>query len=367
MRCDVRFVRHLIVTLLLHATCMTSSNPVIGIVSPDAPPFIGGMGSHVGSLIDGFRKEGMTVHVFDRSRRKIMYALGKNLGFSFGLRFRLQAFIAQHHIDILHVHSGPGGVLMPFFPRGAKVVVTANHTYAAQSRLPGQAWKRIFTALEKKTYERADAIIAISEDTALSLRDEYGIPLSRITVIGCGFDLAPWIAADSDSRKKHSCVFVGRPDTRKGWDILRAAWPAVVSAIPTATLSVVGWREESREGMTFLGRIPNAQLASLVGSTRLMVCPSRLEGFGLAAAESTAAGTPVLATLVPGLQRVIQPGRTGILVDPNPVLVAHRIIQILQDDALWNTLHEGCRTYRPAFDTKREISAHLDRFRALYS
>ncbi len=345
---------------------MTSSKPVIGFVSSDAPPFIGGMGRHVGSLIDGLRKEGMTVHVYDRSRREIMYAIGKNLGFSFGIRFRLQAFIRKNNISILHVHSGPGGVLMPFFPRGVKVVVTANHTYAAQCRLPGQVWKKIFVALEKKTYQRADAIIAISEDTAESLRRDYGIPASRITVIGCGFDLTPWIAADSDTRKKDSCVFVGRPDTRKGWDILLAAWPSVRSAIPTATLTVVGWKEEARDGMTFLGRVSDADLPPLLGFSRLVVCPSRLEGFGLAAAESVAAGTPVLATLVPGLQRVIQPGRTGILIPPHPVSIAQSIVHMLRDDALWNRLHEGCRTYRSTFDTKHEISAHVDQFRALY-
>lgn len=346
---------------------MKSSDLVIGMVSCDAPPFIGGMGRHVGSLIDGLRKEGIAVHVFDRSRRKMAYALGKNLGFSFRLRYKLQAFIRKNHITVLHIHSGPGGVLMPFFPCGTKVIVTANHTYAAQSRLPGQAWKKIFVALEKKTYQRADVIIAISEDTAESLRCEYGIPASRITVIGCGFDLTPWIAADSDTRKKDSCIFVGRPDTRKGWDIFLSAWPIVRSAIPTATLTVVGWKEEARDGMTFLGRVSDADLPPLLGSSRLMVCPSRLEGFGLAAAESTAAGTPVLATLVPGLQRVIQPGRTGILVDPNAACIARSIVHILQDDALWNTLHEGCRIHRSVFDTKREISAHLDQLRALYS
>lgn len=347
---------------------MTSSNnPIIGMVSCDAPPFIGGMGRHVGSLIDGLRKEGITVHVFDRSRRKIAFALGKNLGFSFGLRFRLRAFIAKNRIAVLHIHSGPGGVLMPLFPQGVKVIVTANHTYAAQSRLPGQAWKRIFVALEKKTYQRADAIIAISEDTAESLRHEYGIPASRITVIGCGFDLTPWIAADCNIRKKHSCVFVGRPDTRKGWDILLSAWSAVRRIIPDATLAVVGWKEESRDGITFLGRVSEAELPTLLGSSRLVVCPSRLEGFGLAAAESTAAGTPVLATLVPGLQRVIQPGRTGILVDPNPGSIAQSIVRILQDDALWDHLHEGCKSYRSTFEAQHEIRAHLDVFRALYS
>lgn len=346
---------------------MTSSSPVIGVVSCDAPPFIGGMGRHVGSLVEGFRKQGTTVHVFDRSQRKVAYALGKNLGFSFGLRFRLQAFIRKNHISILHIHSGPGGVLLPFFPSRVKVIVTANHTYAAQSRMPGQAWKKIFVALEKKTYQRADAIIAISEDTAESLRSEYGIPASRITVIGCGFDLAPWLSSDSELRKKHACVFVGRPDTRKGWDLLLSAWPAVRRVIPTATLSVVGWEENARDGMTFLGRLSDADLHSLVGSSRLTICPSRLEGFGLAAAESTAAGTPVLGTLVPGLQCVVQSGRTGILVDLHPASLSRSIIELLQDDTLWQRLHEGCRAHRSVFDTTHEIQAHMKLFRALYS
>lgn len=345
---------------------MTSSKLIIGIISPDSPPFIGGMGRHVGSLVEGFRKEGVTVHVFDRRHRRVAFALAKNIGFSFGLRFRLQRFVHKNRITILHVHAGPGGVLMPFLPYGVVTVITANHTYAAQAKLPGQAWKKIFTVIEKRMYERAHSIIAISDDTAASLRSDYGIPASKITVIPCGLDLAPWVKADAESRDKHRCVFVGRPDTRKGWDILEAAWPIVRKNFPSAMLHVVGWNESPRDGMQFLGRLSDTDLRALVGSARLCVCPSRLEGFGLAAAESVASGTPVVAARVAGLQHVVAHDTTGLLVSPDPESVAAGIIRILGDDALWQMLHARCRESRQLFDRDAEIIAHAKLFGALH-
>ncbi|MBP9850644.1 MAG: glycosyltransferase family 4 protein [Candidatus Peribacteraceae bacterium] len=346
---------------------MTSSNVRIGIVSPDAPPFLGGMGRHVGSLVEGFKKEGMTVLVYDRSRRRVAFALAKSIGFSCGLRFRLQRFVRKNGITILHLHAGPGGVLMPFLPHSVTTVITANHTYAAQAKLPGQAWKKIFAAIEMRMYERAHRVIAISEDTAASLQNDYGIPASKITVIPCGFDLAPWMNADNASRNTNSCVFVGRPDTRKGWDILEAAWPIVQRNFPSATLSVVGWNDSPRDGMNFLGRLSDTELQALIGSARLVVCPSRLEGFGLAAAESIAAGTPVVASNVSGLRAIVDDEKTGLLVSPDPESVAAGIIRMLQDDALWRTLHVGCQECRQRFDRDTEITAHTKLFGALHS
>jgi glycosyltransferase involved in cell wall biosynthesis len=210
-------------------------------------------------------------------------------------------------------------------------------------------------------------VIAISEDTAHSLKDDYGIPEHRITVIHCGFDLTPWISVDRDAREKCSCVFVGRPDVRKGWDILETAWPIVRAKIPSALLSVVGWNEAPHDGIFFRGRLNDADLQHLIGTARMVVCPSRLEGFGLTAAESIASGTPVVASNVGGLKRVVVHGETGILVDPNPQSVADAIIHLLSHDIAWNALHQGCRSSRMRFDASPEIRAHLALFSALYS
>jgi len=225
----------------------------------------------------------------------------------------------------------------------------------------------MFVPLERRTYERADAIIAISRDTAISLQTDYGIPASRITVIGCGFDLTPWISADRDVRDVARCVFIGRRGKRKGCDLLEQAWPIVRRSVPSATLSIVGWQEVSRDGMHFLGRISDDELQALLGSSRLTVCPSRLEGFGLAAAESIACGTPVVASRVAGLDTTVDDGGTGMLVAVDADALAAGIIRMLQDQALWKMLHSGCRAARSRFDLSQDISAHREVFRALYS
>ena len=48
------------------------------------------------------------------------------------------------------------------------------------------------------------------------------------------------------------------------------------------------------------------------------VVPSRIsEGFPLVFLESCAAGRPVIGTRIPGLQELVQPGKTGLLVAPD--------------------------------------------------
>ncbi len=348
---------------------MKSSDRSIGIVSCDSPPFIGGMGRHVGSLCEGFHTAGVTAHIVDRTHRPYAWACGRNIGFSLGVRRTLENFVHDHGITLLQVHVGPGGVLLPFFPSTVPVVLTVNHTYAAQSRLLGQYWKKIFIPFERRMYEHAQQMIAISEDTANSLENDYGIPRERIAIIHCGFELSPWIHADCEEsdRDHRSCVFIGRPDVRKGWDLLRNAWSIVRKNMPHATLAVVGWDDVSRDGISFLGRLSDQDLRSLIGRARTTICPSRLEGFGLTAAESIACGTPVVATSVAGLQRVVHEKRSGIFVDINPISIAHGVITMLQDDFLWRQLHDGCRVERARFDITKEIHAHLTLFDAVYS
>ena len=332
----------------------------IGMVSFDSPPFIGGMGRHVSMLVDGLRKSGVRVSLFDRYRRPIVSRIARSIGFSFGIERKLRQWIECEHVQMLHVHTGPGGVLLKRKPAAIPLIVTANHTYAQQSTLPGQSWKKMLIPWERRTYQLADHIICISADTADIVRDRYRIDSAKISTIPCGFDLAPWIAADRsiEQRNASRCVFVGRPDKRKGWDLLLQAWSIVHVKHPEATLDVAGFTGQPMAGVTYHGRIADDQLRSLIGSAALTVVPSRLEGFGLIAAESIACGTPVVATDTAGLRTVVDHDRSGLLVSPEPESIAHGMIHALSDRSLWQRLHEGCQDCRHRFDLQAEIDAH---------
>ena len=60
--------------------------------------------------------------------------------------------------------------------------------------------------------------------------------------------------------------------------------------------------------------------------------PSRSESFGLVALAAQACGTPVVASAVGGLLTLVDPGRTGYLVeDRDPSVFAKHIDHILGD------------------------------------
>ncbi len=338
---------------------MFSDNPRIGMISWDFHPPIGGMGRHVQSLVSGLRKATIDVHVFSRNDAPSL-RVGRNLSFSFFVWLKLNRWIRLHQIDLLHVHTGPGGVLLVSKP-SVPLIVTANHTYAQQSKIKGQGWKRLLALLERRTLQYADHIICLSPDTALSVQETYGIDSAKITVIPCSVDVSRLQQCDLPlEKRKNECVFIGRPDTRKGFDLLSEAWNIVIAKIPDARLRVIGWEEQSMDSMTFQRNLSDQELGTVIGSAHMVICPSRLEGFGLAAAEAIAAGTPVVATNVDGLRSVVQDQKTGLLTNIDLTDIAEKITMLFSDHALWERLHQGCQLHRNVFLPEMEIIRHVE-------
>lgn len=342
---------------------MMSSELHVGIVSCDASPHIGGIGRHVGLLAEGLKRRGIRVSVFSRFDRPLAFALGRNAAFSIGLQRALKHWICSTNVNLLHVHAGPGGVFLPTSP--LPMIVTANHTYAAQSRLPGQRWKSLFIPWERATYRAGSHITCISPDTADSVVQQYGIDPQRVSAIPCGFDITLWQKASGQIRT--GCVYVGRADNRKGFDLLMRAWRIVRSRIPDAHLTVVGAAGDDRDGIRFLGRVSDEELRACVAGARVAIVPSRLEGFGYAAAEAIAAGTPVVATDVPGLRFVVAHDVSGRLVKTDPSSIADGVISLLRDDERWRRLSIGCAHERGRFDIEIELDAMLRLYDEVYS
>jgi D-inositol-3-phosphate glycosyltransferase len=69
------------------------------------------------------------------------------------------------------------------------------------------------------------------------------------------------------------------------------------------------------ERVTFLGRIEHEQLSQFYSAADVLVLPSHYESFGLVALESMACGTPVVATRVGAMQRVVGGDGAGRLVE----------------------------------------------------
>lgn len=122
----------------------------------------------------------------------------------------------------------------------------------------------------------------------------------------------------------------------RGLDAALALWPRIRAAVPVAELCVTsGWqlrgftnsesddrRHQFLGGRTLpdsvrlLGTCPRAELIEIQQQAALTLYPCRFpEMFCLSAAESAAAGTPVITSPIDALTERVHHNHTGILID----------------------------------------------------
>jgi glycogen(starch) synthase len=114
----------------------------------------------------------------------------------------------------------------------------------------------------------------------------------------------------------------------------------------------------------FPGKIPYEKLFDLYRRTRIVVVPSRFEGFGFVAAEAALLGKPVVASSVGGLPEVVEDGQTGLLGPPgDPAKRAQALTRWLEDSSLVEKLgrpgrERAQRLFDPAVYAKRWVEIY---------
>ena len=174
---------------------------------------------------------------------------------------------------------------------------------------------------------------------------------------------------------KSYLLFLGRLDPRKGIDVLLEAM-ALLRGRCNLNLVVAGRGPAGpalealsmRLGLSgqvhFVGQTVGQQKLWLLQNGLFMVVPSRSwEAFGVVVVESLAAGRPVIASQLPGVADLVQPGQTGLLVPPeSPQKLAEAIQKIALDPQLADAWGRAASRFVQPFDWKIIAQRHLDLF-----
>ncbi len=204
--------------------------------------------------------------------------------------------------------------------------------------------------------QRADAIIAVSQNTRRDAARWTRIPPEKMTVIYEGvertFRPLDDPAALATVRAKYELpprfiLYLGTIEPRKNLVTLLSAYHALLGREPAAPDLVVagrkGWlyqpvfdrvRELGLEGhVHFTGYVNDADMPALLNAAVFFVFPSLYEGFGLPPLEAMACGTPVICSNVSSLPEVV--GEGGILLEPRDVGVwVEAMARVLSDESL---------------------------------
>jgi glycosyltransferase involved in cell wall biosynthesis len=175
-------------------------------------------------------------------------------------------------------------------------------------------------------------------------------------------------------------LFVGRLEPRKAPETIVRAAPGVLEAVPEARFSFVG-RDGTTPGARSSGawlegeatRLGVAHAIELLGprdqngvrralqDATVCAFPSRWESFGLALAEASAVGRPVVASDIPAFRELVRRGETGELVAPDGVGAwAEALITLLTDPVRARGMGEaGADHVRTVSDPGRVADATL--------
>jgi len=211
---------------------------------------------------------------------------------------------------------------------------------------------------------RKPPFITISESSRADLIDR-GIPAERIRVSHCGAQ-HPSVAPKVDTARPRRLAYVGRVEPYKRIDVMLRAAASLRERFPDLEVVVIGRggalpglqslaRELGIEGRTrFTGFVSNQERDALLAESRVCICASEKEGWGLTVIEANVLGTPVVATDTDGLRDSVRDGETGFLVASGDVNgFADRSARLLADDALAVRMSRAALEWSRGFDWDR--------------
>jgi len=210
--------------------------------------------------------------------------------------------------------------------------------------------------------------------------EKCGIPIRhKSTVIPNGINLSEIQNTPSPTdgpKGGFKLLFPGGGRLVKGGDLLIKALPRVKEQVPTVHLYVAGevpqghvMRRLAATGslassVTFVGLLGPTEYRQLLKSVDALVMPSREEGFGIAFLEAMALGKPVVAGNVGGVTGLIENGRTGLLVEPEPSRIADAIVFLHERPDVQQAMVRNGLDYVAGFDwssiSRRYIQLYVD-------
>jgi len=279
----------------------------------------------------------------------------------------------QKPYDLIHAHywlSGWAGLSLR--KRWNVPLVQMFHTLAhlknAIARNETEREPAFRVEREGELMQKVDGIIAATQVEKAQLSWKYNAPADKIEVIPCGVDLKlfqPWPQAEARARlgltARRIVLLVGRIEPIKGVDVLIEAARRLIKArgwgADDFQVLVVGGGSASPTGqddnpeaerlrsqvqalhleeqIRFLPSAPQTKMPLYYSAADITVMSSHYESFGMAALESQACGTPVIASRVGGLPYVVQDGCSGLLFEDNDAEALNQQMAHLFDNPLY--------------------------------
>ena len=364
---------------------------IIGINASSVVALKSGLSFYIVNIIDGFAK-------IDRTNRYIVFCK-KSEAATFGTlpdNFRVVATAPEKNaVRLLWEQTVLPFVLCrtygievlfspnytsPVFKPGFTSVVAFHDSSFFDYGYLFTPQRRIFKHIIRLSMRCADTAIAVSACTKRDIAAKCGHEEKIRVVYNAAhgrFDAAPLPPEQVRTiREKYNLegrsyvLFTGLLEPRKNIPRLIKSF-AKISDKVAEDLVVAGgggWRQSPvfdtvRElnighRVKLLGYVANTDMPVIYKEATIFAFPTLYEGFGIAALEAVACGTPVLAAGNSSLPEVV--GKAGVYVDPfNVDDIAEKLLKVLTTPALLMELRAHCHAQAARFSWEKSAEETL--------
>ena len=236
---------------------------------------------------------------------------------------------------------------LAFLPKikGIQYVIRMHggHHFFTQSENRKTEWWKVLQ--EKRSFSKADHIIAVSHYVAKTTSDLLKLKKRSIEVIYNPIDTTKFYVCDQSKIERNTIFFAGSIIEKKGIRQLVQSLNFLVDEFPNVHLYIAG-RDANLPGtnlpyrpllekeinskieqhITFLGVVPNNEIAQHIEKAEVCCYPSHMEAMPLAWLEVMAMGKTFVGSKTGPGPEAITDNVTGLLVNPHdPKDIAEKI------------------------------------------
>lgn len=335
----------------------------------------------IGVVMAVLRKEGRLLKHTSCQVKEFRVTSFKNRTFFYQL-LKSAKFIRENGFQIIHTHDFYSNVFGAFVAQlaGIKVITSKRETNGIRSKKQDM--------IEKLVFKFSDTILANSHAVKNYLLQK-GLPEDKIFVIHNGVDLTRF---DNIEQGKNLYQILGLPrkkDTKfvvhvanfrhkvKNQAMLLRAAKKILESLPNVHFVFAGEGDLIEENKKLAARFGIAENTHFIGGCEAIpellqtchigVLTSYHEGFPNAVLEYMAAGKPVIATNVGGVQEALIEGKTGFLVNPDDDDVfIERLIFLLKNEAYAKKLGlAGRKIVEEKFSLQRQVDKTIQLYKSL--
>jgi glycosyltransferase involved in cell wall biosynthesis len=290
--------------------------------------------------------------------------------------WKLRKYMKEY--DIAHVHLFPAlyfVVLAKMFSFSKTRLVFTEHS-THNRRMDSKFLKFIDSLI----YKKFKAIICITEEVLLVLRNHLTLSNVKYTVITNGVDINKYrnansVLEDNQLKKKielsKMIIQVSSFQEPKDQSTLIKALNYLPNTIKLVLVGDGISRKECEELVSllnlqdrviFLGQ--RMDIPSLLKMANIVVLSSKYEGLSLSSIEGMASGRPFVASDVPGLSEIV--AGAGLLFEVgNAQDLATKIQTLLDNKSLYEETVKACQVRADQYDIHKMIDKHIALYESL--